>query len=588
MPGQPLRHCRFHHPMHFTLPLAPSSRLYRLIAGCWLAAVLALVLLPTHAAQAMTGAVTEAVAERRVLVLYSLGPDTMSNWQRLLHDGMYDELGKRGAAAMPVIHEERLDAIRVGADAATAGMAPYLRSKYARVKFDLVVTEGQVAAMFLGEHPDLFPGARRFYVNYGHTGWQPPDGTPIAVHPDFDRAVGIVARTAPDVRHLVVIGDSSPRVQRWITAIRAAAARHAGELTFEYWTGEDFDQVARKLSTLDRHSALLLLAAGLNDKAGRLDPHDMAHRIAAASPVPVFTHLDSLVLPGMVGGYVVSGEGIGRVIARILVDARTDDIPLQRYVFDAPTVARFKLRNLPPEAKLLNRPDSVWERYRWQIVSGITLIVLQGALISALVVALRDRRRTLAALNDERDHLEERVQRRTLELRTANTQLEQLATTDPLTGIANRRKMTEQIVAEQERARRFGHPVSVLMVDIDFFKRINDTFGHDTGDHAIVAVANLLAESLRVIDTAARFGGEEFVVLLPETEEAVAAVAAERLRAAAAALRLHSEDGSEVTLTISIGVASAIAGDTPSTLLMRADQALYRAKQEGRDRVVRF
>jgi diguanylate cyclase (GGDEF)-like protein len=304
--------------------------------------------------------------------------------------------------------------------------------------------------------------------------------------------------------------------------------------------------------------------------------------------VPVFTHLDSLVLPGMVGGYVVSGEGIGRVIARILLGRRTDDIALQRYVFDAPTVDRFGLQDLPPGAKLLNRPDSVWERYRWQIVTGITLIVLQGALISALVLALRERRRTLAALNDERDHLEERVQRRTLELRTANTQLEQLATTDPLTGIANRRKMTAQIDAELERARRFGHPVSVLMVDIDFFKRINDTFGHDTGDRAIVALAQLLAGALRAIDTAARFGGEEFVVLMPETDETVAAVAAERLRATAAALGVHAEDGSAVTLTISIGVASALAGDTPSSLLVRADQALYRAKQEGRDRVVRF
>ncbi|WBS01423.1 diguanylate cyclase [Pseudoduganella sp. SL102] len=571
-------HCKLSFGPRRAPPLQLPFPLSRLVAGCWLALALALALFPAQAAG----------AERRVLVLYSLGPDAMSNWQRLLHDGMVDELARRGTAAMPVIHEERLDANRVGAVAATAGMAPHLRSKYARVRFDVVVAEGQVAALFLGAHPELFPGAARFYVNYGHTGWQPADGTPVAVHPDFDRAVGIVTRTAPQVRRLVVVGDSSARVQRWIAAIRGAAARHRGRLAFEYWTDKDFDQVARKLATLDRDSALLLLAAGLNDKGGKLDPHELAHRIAAASPVPVYTHLDSLVLPGMVGGYVVSGEGIGRVIGRILLGGRTDDIPLQRYVFDAPTVERYGLRDLPPDAKLLNRPDSVWERYRWQIVSGLTLIVLQGVLISALVVALRERRRTLAALNDERDHLEERVQRRTLELRTANSMLEQLATTDPLTGIANRRKMTEQIEAELERGRRFGHPVSVLMVDIDFFKRINDTFGHDTGDRAIVAVATLLDAALRTIDTAARFGGEEFVVLMPETEEAVAAVAAERLRAAVAALRIDADDGGEVTLTISIGVASAVTGDTPSTLLMRADQALYRAKQEGRDRVVRF
>ncbi|QBE65158.1 GGDEF domain-containing protein [Pseudoduganella lutea] len=562
----------------------PRQRL-SLVAGCWLALASVLALALLLAVQPAQGA--SATDERRVLLLHSLGPDSMSNWQRLLQEGMHDELARRGMVPMPVIFEERLDAGRVGVEAATAGMAPHLRSKYARAGLDVVIAEGQAAAIFLGAHPELFPGVQRFYVNYGHTGWRPTDGSSINTDPDFSRAVGIVPRTAPNVRRLVVIGDNSARVQRWILAIRAAAPRYAGRLAFEYWTDDDFEQVSRKLSTLDRHSALLLLAAGLNDRGGKLDPHDLAHRIAAASAVPVFTHLDSLVLPGMVGGYVISGEGIGRVIGRIMLGARIDDIPLQRYVFDAPTVSRHGLRDLPPEAKLLNQPDSVWDRYRWQIVSGLTLIVLQGALISALVVALRDRRRTLAALNDERNNLEDRVLQRTLELLMANTRLEQLATTDPLTGIANRRKMTEQIAGELERARRFGHPLSVLMVDIDFFKRINDTFGHDTGDRAIVAVSKLLAESLRAIDTAARFGGEEFVVLMPETEVAVAAVAAERLRAAAAAILVHAEDGREVTLTISIGVAEAIAGDKPSTLLMRADGALYRAKQEGRDRVVR-
>lgn len=567
------------HPMQRPSPhpLPHPARLL-LIVCCWFALVFG-TLLPAHA---------HAAGERRALVLYSLGPDAVSAWQRLVHDGLYDELSLRAHGNVPAIYEEQFDAYRVGAEEAGAGLAPHLRSKYARVALDVVVAEGEVATRFLGEHPDLFPGVPRHYINYGHTGWRPSDGAAIAVDPDFSRAVGIVPRVAPHVRRLVVVGDRSARGQRWIAAIRAAAPQYAGQLTFEYWDEQDYETVMQRLPKLDRNTALLLLLAGLNDRAGQLDPHELAHRIAAASPVPVFTHLDSLVLPGMVGGYVVSGEGVGRAIARILLGQRTDDIALQRYVFDFPSVERFGLRDLPPGAKLLHQPDSLWDRYRWQIVSGVALIVLEFVLISALVVALRDRRRTLATLNDERDHLEERVQRRTQQLQTANVRLEELATTDPLTGIANRRKMTEQIAAELERARRFGHPLSVLMVDIDFFKRINDTHGHDTGDSAIVGLANLLAASLRAIDTAARFGGEEFVVLMPETDETVAAVAAERLRAAAAALCIPAGSGVDVTLTISIGVASAKRDDTPSSLLMRADKALYRAKQEGRDRVVLF
>jgi diguanylate cyclase (GGDEF)-like protein len=545
-----------------------------LFACCWLALA---ILLPAGA----------QAAERRVLVLYSLGPDAASNWQRLVHSGLYQELGGRKRDSMPAMYEERFDASRVGTAAVSGAMAPYLSAKYAGVGLDVVVAEGHAAARYLADHPELFPGVPRFYVNHGRPGWQPADGMGIDASPDFNRSVGIVPRVTPQVRRLVVIGDGSQRTLDWIATIKAASVQYPG-LSFEYWSERDFDRLAPRLATLDRHSAMLLLAAGMSDMGGQLDPQATAHRIVAASTVPVFTHLDSLVLPGLAGGYVVSGEGVGRVIARIMLGQRTDDIPLQRYVFDVPTANRYGLRNLPAEAKLLNRPDNVWDRYRWQIVSGITLIVVQGALIWALVAALRGRRRTLAALNDERDHLEERVQQRTAELQCANRRLEQLATTDPLTGIANRRHMTERIAAELERACRFGHPLAVLMVDIDFFKRINDTHGHDTGDRAIVALANLLTVSLRAIDTAARFGGEEFVVLMPETEEGVAAVAAERLRMAASMLRVPAEGGTDVGLTISIGVASLGVGDTPSSLLLRSDKALYRAKQAGRDRVVRF
>ncbi len=230
----------------------------------------------------------------------------------------------------------------------------------------------------------------------------------------------------------------------------------------------------------------------------------------------------------------------------------------------------------------------MWDQYRWQIMAGLGLIVLQGALITALVLSLRDRRRAMAALNYERDTLEQNVAERTLELQAANAALEQLVTTDALTGIGNRRRMSAQIGAELDRARRFGHPLALLMIDIDHFKHINDSAGHDAGDRALVAVARTLTQALRASDAAARFGGEEFVVLMPETGLDVACEAAERLRAAIAALRLSGDRGQPISMTVSIGVAAfnaAHGADTASSLLSRADRALYRAKAGGRDMV---
>lgn len=232
----------------------------------------------------------------------------------------------------------------------------------------------------------------------------------------------------------------------------------------------------------------------------------------------------------------------------------------------------------------------MWDQYPWHVITAVLLIAVQALLIAALLYALRGRRGALSALTHEHAKLADSIAQRTLELQAANNALEQQVTTDSLTGIGNRRRMTALIGAELERTRRFGHPLSLLMIDIDHIKDVNDNYGHDAGDRAIVAVAMALSVDLRACDSAARFGGEEFVVLMPETQLRVAADAAERLRNSIAALRLEADDGRPIGLTISIGVAGASTSgepDTPSTLLSRADRALHRAKTDGRNRVER-
>ena len=171
--------------------------------------------------------------------------------------------------------------------------------------------------------------------------------------------------------------------------------------------------------------------------------------------------------------------------------------------------------------------------------------------------------------------------------RADNARLEALAHTDPLTQVLNRRAMTERVAAELERARRYDTVVSLLMVDLDHFKRVNDTHGHLVGDDVLRDVAAMLRHAVRSVDLVARYGGEEFVVVLPETHEAGAMIFAERLRerieehsfADFAPLGLH--------LTASVGVAMfpSPGANSVDELLARADEALYRAKADGRNRV---
>jgi diguanylate cyclase (GGDEF)-like protein len=156
---------------------------------------------------------------------------------------------------------------------------------------------------------------------------------------------------------------------------------------------------------------------------------------------------------------------------------------------------------------------------------------------------------------------------------------------DPLTRLLNRRSFDRQARHEAQRAQRSDGPWAVLMIDIDHFKRLNDSLGHAAGDAALVAVADALRVALRTEDLAARWGGEEFVLLLVGTAPDAALLAAERIRVALAGLALSHQD-SAFNITASIGVATAHGAMALAVVLQRADEALYAAKAAGRNRVV--
>jgi diguanylate cyclase (GGDEF)-like protein len=164
-------------------------------------------------------------------------------------------------------------------------------------------------------------------------------------------------------------------------------------------------------------------------------------------------------------------------------------------------------------------------------------------------------------------------------------ELEELASHDGLTGVYNRRQFQTLAQTEWTRSRRYDRPMSMLMIDIDFFKRINDRFGHDVGDEVLRSIAQLCRDAKRDSDLLARIGGEEFAMLLPETDLVSATAIADRLCAATRSGTFVASDPS-YSVALSIGVASLEAGvDTLDQLAKRADQALYAAKRAGRNRV---
>ena len=172
-------------------------------------------------------------------------------------------------------------------------------------------------------------------------------------------------------------------------------------------------------------------------------------------------------------------------------------------------------------------------------------------------------------------------------IRAAHDKLERLSETDGLTGLANRRHLMEALDVEEKRGTRYGHAFSLLMIDVDHFKKYNDTYGHQAGDVALARVGTVLKESIRDVDRAGRYGGEEFAVVLPETPLAAALVVAERIRARMEGEKLPVKSG-EASVTLSIGVAERPThAATAAEIVAVADAALYDAKEEGRNKVMK-
>jgi diguanylate cyclase (GGDEF)-like protein len=186
----------------------------------------------------------------------------------------------------------------------------------------------------------------------------------------------------------------------------------------------------------------------------------------------------------------------------------------------------------------------------------------------------------MSLLNNQLADLTRDLSKKNQELKMANARIQKIMDTDPLTGLLNRRSFRKILKKNMFFARRHNFPLALLMVDIDHFKKINDTLGHDVGDQVLKQLAKILHRSCRTEDIVARFGGEEFVVLLPGTNASSAVAWAERVRAKIENARIRRVSWK---VTASFGVTELLPSDTEQSFIQRADEALYAAKRKGRN-----
>jgi diguanylate cyclase (GGDEF)-like protein len=314
--------------------------------------------------------------------------------------------------------------------------------------------------------------------------------------------------------------------------------------------------------------------------------------LVAVLPVPLFTR----ALPVMQAMFVVAAVVAPTLLVRSLLRRREG---AGLFLVGVVAIALASLHDILISVyHSLPTIDVFGGRIYLQPVGLIVFVLCQATVLafrsSHTLTQLELRTKELAVARDTLDRhareLEARVADRTTELREANEELARLAQIDGLTGLGNRRHFDEKLATEWADHQRRGAPLSLVMIDVDHFKRFNDRYGHTEGDEALRDVARALDEAVRrPRDLVARYGGEEMVALLTDTDAEGAANVGEALRAAVEALGREHVDTERGVLTISVGVATRVpAGEgNPTTLVEDADAALYRAKHAGRNRVER-
>jgi diguanylate cyclase (GGDEF)-like protein/hemerythrin-like metal-binding protein/PAS domain S-box-containing protein len=282
--------------------------------------------------------------------------------------------------------------------------------------------------------------------------------------------------------------------------------------------------------------------------------------VAQTTGVIEYVSRRAVMLFGVEGAEAVVGGSLERFIV-------SEDYPLVEALLRQHTVG-------PVEVRLTTADPTVWaeinaERLQGDVVEETVVLILRDVSQRKLVEGELLAAKAAAELAAKR-------------LEHAINGLEKLAATDKLTGLWNRRHFEQLAGVEIARCRRYSHMASLVMVDIDHFKSVNDRFGHDVGDRTLTSVARALREALRGSDSVCRWGGEEFVVLLPAISATGAVRMADRLRAVVEMLDLGPTPG---RVTVSAGVAQLGPGEELAKWLKRADEALYRAKALGRNRV---
>ncbi|RCW52146.1 GGDEF domain-containing protein [Halanaerobium sp. ST460_2HS_T2] len=392
----------------------------------------------------------------------------------------------------------------------------------------------------------------------------------------------MILKLHPDLNKLIIINDQTLTGKNIKSELKLILKEYENRLDYEIWDSFTIDELQNRLVKMDKNNVIYLLVLNRDKNGNFISYNQGINIIRGVSNNPIYGAWDFFLGKGIVGGKLISAQAQGREAALMAKKIISDQKDLSGkvvydtgndYFFDYLELKEFDINKdeLPANSKIINQPEPFLEKNYQFLFWG--LIFLAAIIVVLLIIFYfkYKEKKKIEKLNRE---LEEKVRARTKELR-------KMVITDELTGLFNRRRILELLEKELAKCRRYQRNLSVIMMDLDFFKDINDSYGHQFGDKVLKKIGYILQENTRKLDLVGRYGGEEFLLILPETELEKASLVAEKLRQK---IKKAEIKGQDLRLTASFGTAQ-FDDDLSHQLIKKADDLLYKAKAKGRDRV---
>lgn len=524
----------------------------------------------------------EVSAEKDILVLHSYHQGL--EWTDQISEGIRSVFPYKDEVK---IYYEYLDTKRNYSKKYYDKLISLYREKARIIDFDAIIVSDNAAFNFILEYgEELYPKTPVVFCGVNNLNQERlnnhGDICGIVERAEHRQTLNLILKLHPDLNKLIIINDQTLTGRNIKEELKVILKEYQKKLDYEIWDTFTIEELQQRLIEMDRNNVIYLLVLNRDKNGNFISYNQGIDKIKEVSKNPIYGAWDFYLGKGIVGGRLISAQAQGReaaLMAKDIINGQNDfcakivQNTANNYLFDYLELQKYDISQaeLPAEGRIVNQPEPFLERNYRYLIWG--LIFLSAVIVILLIIFYfkYKERQKIEKMNRE---LEQKVEERTKKLR-------KMVITDELTNLFNRRRILELLEIELEKASRYKRDLALIMIDLDFFKRINDSFGHQFGDKVLRKISEIMKQNTRNLDLVGRYGGEEFLLILPETNLEKAALVAEKLRQK---IKKSDIEGLDFKLTASFG-AVQYEGESSQQLIKRADDLLYKAKKEGRDRV---